>query len=796
MTNDQIMIKNYLKVAIRNLWRNKSFSVINITGLAVGMASAMLILLWIQNEISYDRFYQNTGRIHLMYSRDVDNGKLDVWGRVPALMAPALKRNYPEVEDAVRFRNVYFLMTVGEKHLNVEGSFADSSFLSVLNFPLLEGNAKTALNGNHNIVITKNLAVKLFGGAEAMGKTLRIDSADYFTVAGVLKDLPGNTEFEYQYLLPWNYLDKLGWDKNQTWSYTNATTYVLLKNGASTAAFDEKIKNIVKSHVRSGDGSTREIITQPLSMVHLYSKFENGKPVGGRIETVKLFIAIALVILIIACINFMNLSTARSGKRAKEVGIRKVVGARRNSLIAQFIGESTILALLAFVIALGIVQISLAAFDEIVGTPLFINFTNPYWWLFAFVFVLFTGLIAGSYPAFYLSSSRPIDVLKGAFKNANTLVKPRKILVVMQFAFAVILIISTIIIERQLQFAHNRDAGYSKGNLVYTFSQGDVLKNYNLIKHDLLNSGAAVGVTKLFSPITRVWGTTTGLTWQGSTEADKKINFLQFEADADFVKTTGAKLLQGRDIDLNAYPTDSTTLLLNESAVKVMHLPDPIGKIVKNEKGVNCRIIGVLKDFIIESPYEAIKPMIIQGLSTTYPVVHFRLNPANSTAVDLAKAEKVFKQYNSQYPFEYVFADDSYANKFREEKQDGTLAALFAGLTIFISCLGLFGLATYMAENRTREIGIRKVLGASIASITTLLSVDFIKLVLLSIIIATPIAWWGANKWLQGFTYRVQAEWWVFALAGLVAVTIALFTVSYQSIKAALMNPVRSLKSE
>ncbi len=790
------MIKNFFKVAIRNLLRNKSFSIINIAGLSIGMAAAMLILLWVQNEMSYDRFYDKTDRIGLLHSRDMNNGELAVWNRTAALMAPALKKDYPEVEDAVRFSNVNFLTTVGEKHLNVQGAFADSSFLSVLSFPLLEGNARTALNDNHSIVITQQLAIKLFGNTEAMGKIVRVDSAENFTVTGVLKNLPANTEFTYQYLLPWAFMTKLGWDRNQTWSYTNASTYVLLKPGASLSAFDAKVKNIVKRHIKEGDGSTREVFAQPLSMVHLYSRAENGNLVGGRIEMVKLFTVIAFVILIIACINFMNLSTARSEKRAKEVGIRKVVGARKNSLVAQFIGESTLLALIAFIIAVCLVQLSLKGFNEIVGVPLFINFGNPSWWLFALLFILFTGLIAGSYPAFYLSSSKPVEVLKGTFKKVNALVKPRKILVVLQFTFAIILIICTIIVERQLQFAGSRDTGYNKGNLVFTFSQGDVLKNYKLIKHDLLTTGAAVGVTKTFSPITRVWGTTTGLSWQGSTEADKKINFLQFEADDDFVKTTGAKLLQGRDIDINSYPTDSTALLLNEAAVKAMQLQNPVGKIVKNERGVNCHVIGVLKDFIIESPYDEIRPMVIQGLSTGYPVVHFRLNPANTAAVDLAKAEKIFKQYNPQYPFEYYFADEVFATKFREEKQDGTLTALFAGLTIFISCLGLFGLATYMAENRIKEIGIRKVLGASISSITTLLSVDFIKLVLLSVIIASPIAWWAMSKWLQGYTYHITVEWWVFLLAGFGAVIIAVLTVSYQSVKAALMNPAKSLKTE
>ncbi|MGZ3999900.1 MAG: ABC transporter permease, partial [Mucilaginibacter sp.] len=482
------MIKNFLKIAFRSLWRNKSFSIINISGLAIGMAAAMLILLWVQNELSYDRFYKNTNRVALMYSRDINNGRLDVWNNTPAEMAPVIKKDYPEIEDAARFRTVYFLMTVGEKHMNTEGGFADSTFLSVLNFPLLEGNAKNALNDNHKIVITKSLATRLFGNEEAMGKTVRIDSADNFTVAGVLKDLPGNTQFTYQYLLPWSYITKLGWDRNQTWVTSNAQTYVVLKPGASIAALDKKIQNIVKGHANQGDGARREIFSQPMSRLHLYSRSENGKLVEGRIEMVRMFIIIAIFILLIACINFMNLSTAKSEKRAKEAGIRKVVGARKNSLILQFIGESTIIAIIAFGIALFLVQVSLPAFNDVVGVPLSINFANLYWWLFAAGFVLLTGLLAGSYPAFYLSSFRPAEVLKGTFRKMNTLVTPRKALVVLQFTFAIILIICTIIVESQLRFARNRDAGYNRGGLVYIFSQGDVQKNYTVIKNDLLRS--------------------------------------------------------------------------------------------------------------------------------------------------------------------------------------------------------------------------------------------------------------------------------------------------------------------
>ena len=789
------MLKNFFKVTFRNLWRSKSFSAINIVGLSIGMASALLIGLWIQNEISFDRFYKNTDRIGLLYTRETNNGKTDVWPRVSRLMAPELKKDYPEVEEAVNFRVVYFLMTEGEKHLNVEGAFADSGFLSVLDFPLLEGKAEKALTGNQGIVLTQTLAKSLFGNEDPMGKTVRIDSADHFTVTGVLKDLPGNTEFSFQYLLPSAYLDRLGWDSS-SWNFTNTYAYVLLKPGASLATFDQKIKNINARHITAGREATQEKFTQPLSRVHLYSKAINGQLVTGGIETVRLFTVIAVFILLIACINFMNLSTARSERRAREVGIRKVVGALKSSLVAQFIGESILFAVLAFILALGLVQLSIGGFDQLVGVPLTLDWSDPHFWLFALTFVLFTGLVAGSYPAFFLSAFRPVKVLKGAFKNANSLVNPRKILVVLQFTFAVILITCTMIVQRQLRYAHNRDMGYNKDRLVYCFVQGDILPHYDLIKRDLLAGGAAVAVTKTYSPMTRIWGTTTGFSWPGSTPADKKTDFMQYEADADFVRTTGTQLLQGRDIDLKTYPTDSTALLLNEAAVHTMHLDNPVGRIIRNAQGQNCHVVGVIKDFIIESPYDKIAPMIIQGLSTPYPVLHYRLNPAHTIAEDLAKAEKVFKLYNPQYPFEYYFVDDSYNHKFKTEQREGTLGILFAGLTIFISCLGLFGLATYMAETRIREIGIRKVLGASVAGITSLLAKDFVSLVLIAVVVATPIAWFAMNSWLQGFDYRIQINGWVFLLSGLLAVLIALATVSYQAIKAAVANPVKSLKTD
>jgi putative ABC transport system permease protein len=794
------MFKNYFKIAFRNLKRNKFFSFINITGLAIGMASAVLILLWIQNELGHDKFHAKADRLYTANNRDKFNGELWAWSSTPKILGPSVKLAYhDDVEDVVRTNFANFLFTVGEKHLNVAGNFADSGFLNVFSFPLIEGNASKALSSTYNLVITQKLAKKLFGNENAIGKVVRIDSVDNFTVTGVLKDLPNNTAFNFEYLLPWSYMKKIH-QEDDSWGNNSVQTYILLKPGISQKVFDEKIKNITIAHTSNTTSpSTTQVFTQLFSDQWLYSKAENGKYTGGRIEQVKLFGIIAAFILLIACINFMNLSTARSEKRAKEVGIRKVVGAQKKWLIIQFIGESILLTFLAGILAIIIVELSLGSYNTLVGKELYIDFSNPYFWITAIAFILFTGLLAGSYPAFYLSSYQPVKVLKGTFKAANALVTPRKVLVVLQFSFAIILIICTIIVEHQIKYAQSRDAGYNKDRLVYTFIQGDNDKHYDLIKNDLLNNGAATGVTKSMSPITQRWSDSWGFTWPGSKPGDNKTDFIRFSTDADFVKTMGVKLIEGRDIDIKNYPGDSTSMLLNETAVKVMNLKNPVGTIVKEEDdsaGAKWHVVGVIKDFVFESPYQKIQQLMVCGPKSWFNVIHYKLNPALTTAKALEKAKQVFEKYNPQYGFDYHFVDEAYARKFNQEKRTATLAGLFAGLTIFISCLGLFGLATYMAENRIKEIGVRKVLGASVTNITALLSKDFLKLVIISFLIASPIAWYFMNEWLQTYTYRVHVEWWIFALTALISIMIAIITVSFQAIKAAIANPAKSLRTE
>ncbi|MEO6718931.1 MAG: ABC transporter permease [Ferruginibacter sp.] len=792
------MLKNFFKIAVRNLWRSKGFSIINITGLAIGMAAAILIFLWIQNELSYDKFHKNKDRIYQVWNRVPFEGKISCWNSVSAPTAPAIEKDLPEVERAVRVnQGNSFLLSVADKKMIKSGITVDTGFLQMFSFPMLKGNSATALNNTYSIVLTEKTAKSLFGNEDAMGKIIKIDDKDNFTVTGILKDLPNNTKFDFEYLLPWSSL-KYGEGKDLGWNDNSTPTYVMLKSKASYASVAYKIKKLREKYSDDAKAMKWELFLYPLERWRLYSSFKDGvEDNGGRSTFVKLFGIIAGFILLIACINFMNLSTARSEKRAKEVGIRKVVGAGKSSLISQFIGESVFLAFLAAIAAIIIVQISLPGYNQLTDKKLFINFGNIYTWIAFIGFILLTGLLAGSYPAFFLSSFQPVKVLKGTFKKANALVTPRKILVVLQFTFAITLIICTIIVKQQIDYARDRETGYNKDNLIYHFMTGDIPKNYTLIKNELLESSVAKSITKTNSPLTERWSDGWGQSWEGKDPNDNT-SFDRYLADEGLGVTAGLQFIQGRDFDLKQFPTDSTGLIINESSLKVMKLKDPIGKTV-GDLGIKWHIVGVIKDFILTSPYEPTRPLLICGAKSSFmsfEVMQIKLNGNNSTADNLKRAEIVFKKYNPTYPFEYKFVDEAYARKFDNEQRQGTLAALFAGLAIFISCLGLFGLATYMAESRIKEIGVRKVLGASVAGIATLLSKEFLALVIISLIIASPVAWFFMSKWLGDYSYRINIEWWVFALAGFLSIIISLITVSSQAIRAAIANPVKSLRTE
>jgi ABC-type antimicrobial peptide transport system permease subunit len=794
-----IMLRNYVKIAFRNLMRAKSYMFINISGLAVGIAACTLIILWIQNELQYDRFYSKTDRLYQVYNKDIFSGTPQTWETTPRPLGPTLKQNYAEIEETSRFRSTGLTLTVGDTKMNASGAFVDPSFLNLFDFPLKSGNAQSVLAGNNGIVITESLAEKLFGTTLAVGKFVQVNNKESFSVTGVLEDLPDNSRFSnISYLLPYNYFVNLGWGSD-AWESNNDYTYVLLKEHADEVAVNQKIKKVTAEHLKGiiDDVKNRQIYLHPASKWYLYSKQENGQLVEGRIVTVRLFGLIAIFILLIAAVNFINLSTARSEKRAKEVGVRKVAGAQKISLILQFIGESVLLTFFAGIVALLIVLLSLPMFNQLTGKTLSLNFTSAYFWLGAFSVLIFTGVLAGSYPAFFLANFQPSKVLKGMFRSQRAAFTPRKILVVMQFTFAIVLIVSTLIISRQIDYAQNRDKGFNQNHLLFTDLPGDLVSHYEPLQQELLESGAVVSIGKSLGPISSINLRQWGVTWPGSTQSDKDLEFDRFGTDANFLKTTGTTLIMGREIDVHKYPTDSMAVMLNETAVKTMHLKNPVGTTIKFGNA-EWHIVGVVKDFIYGSPFDRINPALIEGPGGPIGLgwISMRLNPTKPMADNLATLEKVFSKYNPAYPFEYLFADESYKAKFENEQRTGTLTSLFTGLTIFIACLGLFGLAAYTAQQRTKEIGIRKALGAPVFSVVQLLTKDFIRLLLIAFAIGAPIGWYIMEQWLKDYNYRIAVGVGVFIVTLLSAIFIVLVSVSFQAIKAALINPVKSLRSE
>ena len=787
-----MILKNYLKITFRSLWQQKVYSFINIFGLAVGLSSTLLILLWINDELGYDRFHEKEDYLYQAWNRGVFDGDLNCWRTTPSLLGPALKKEFPEIHEMTRMNWVSAkLLKVKDKQLHIRGTEVDPGFLAMFSFPLLKGDAQTALDGVNSIVITESLAKKLFGRQNPMNQVIRYENKENFVVKGVLEDLPANTSFNFEFILPWEYLKKNGQDFGY-WGNNSYQNYVELLPGTSIDEVNKKIKDITIRN--SGGEEDTEVFLHSIKNWRLYSSFENGKIAGGRIEYIQLFAVIAGFILLIACINFMNLATARSEKRIKEVGIRKTIGARRRALVIQFLGESTLVAAFALALAIVFTELALPSFNILTGKELFIQYSNPIYWLIALGFVLFTGLLAGSYPAFYLSSFQPVKVLKGTYLAGRSAVLPRKILVVVQFTFSIALIISTIIIYQQIQHAKDRNQGYNKDHLIYHYFTGDIEGNFELIKSKLLEKRVVSAITQTNHPITSANSNTWGIGWKGK-NPNEHIIFDQLTATEDFAETMGIEIIQGRDLDVGGYKTDSSACIVNETAVKTMKMKEPLGQVVQYEER-NLKIVGVFKDFIWGSPYQKLRPMFVRVESDWYNVATMRLNGKMPTKKALKEVEAVFKEFNPNYPFEPKFVDAEYERKFKNEQLIAKLSNLFAILTVIISCLGLFGLAAYTAELRTKEIGIRKVLGATVTNIIFLLSSDFLRLVIIAFLVASGITWWLMNNWLADYTYRINISWWIFVLAGLLSILIALFTVSYQAVRASLTNPVKALRYE
>ncbi|HEX8038506.1 MAG TPA: ABC transporter permease [Chryseosolibacter sp.] len=792
------MVRNHLKLAVRNTFRSKAFSVVNVTGLAIGITCTVLISLWVRNELGYDRFHPDSDRLYEAWNRDRFNGSVACWPTTPRVLAVTLKAEYPEVEEAVSVANwhIEFLFSKDDlKFTDNDGYVTESGFLSMFGFPLLAGDVATALNDPQSIVVTRKFAVRLFGNADVLGKSVLLKhdgQEENFLVTGVMEDLPNNTTFNFNYLLSWAFMRKMD-SEDLYWGNNSVATFVKLRGGASIDAFNDKIRNIAIAH--SGGEQKNEMFLYPVSKLRLYSRFENGIPSGGRIDTVRLFEVIAFFIILISCINFMNLSTARAENRVKEVGIRKTVGARQGSLVSQFLVESLFIAFLAAILAALFIHLLLPVFNTLTEKNLEIDYRSPDYWTVIVAVTVFAGLLAGSYPAFVLSSFRPLRVLKGNYISATSGAMVRRTLVVFQFAFTIVLAIATLVVKQQIDHAQGRETGYLQEGLIYHNLNGDLNRNYKSYKEELIASGIAVSVSRTFSPITEQWSNTDGLEWEGRDPA-ARILFDRYSADEDLVRTAGLQLIAGRDMDVSAFPSDSTAALINESAAKVMKFKDPVGHTFR-DGDTEWHIVGVFKDFVARSPYQPVAPMVIKGARRDWSsIVHIRLSKNLATREAIARAGKVFARYSPDYPFEYHFADVEYERKFNDEKRVRNLATASGTLAIFISSLGVFGLSIHMARKRVKEIGIRKVLGASVTDIVLLLTSEPVRLIAISFVIGAPIAYWAMDRWLQTYQYKVDIGWWVFPGSGVAILFIALVTISGQTIRAALSNPANSLKHE
>ena len=776
--------------------QHKGLSFINIFGLAIGMAFAILIGLWIQYETSFDKFHVNRDRVAIVLKNTLFNNQKNTQNSTPLPLYYAMKSEYPEVKHASRMSwNNDFSLAVGDKKYKRQGIHVDPDFLRMFTFPLVKGSVQTALSDPNAIVITEAVAKALFGSADPINKIIKVNNEYNLKVTGVLKDVPVNSSIQFDFLAPFERLmaeNQFYRDNKSNWGNNFLRNVVELREDVSMSDFSAKIKNL--NIDRDNTLKDLYLFLHPLAKWNLYNDFKNWQNTGGKIQYIRLFGAIGIFVLLIACINFMNLATARSEKRAKEVGIRKAIGSLRSQLITQFLAETLLTSLLAFLLALIIIPLVLPLLNDIGFENIEFQFNNVPLLLGALGAAVITGLIAGSYPALYLSSFRPVKVLKGLFKQAQSAVVFRKVLVISQFAISVGLIISTVIVFQQIEHAKDRSLGYDTNNLINVSMSSDLAKNFVPLKADLLNTRYFESVAKASSPLTAIYNSWSDFSWTGKDpNAQQVMDVIMTEWD--YEKTVGLKFLEGRPFS-NDYKSDSNAVILNETALKMIGYENPIGKTIKNGNQ-DLKIVGIIEDMLIQDPFKPVNPTVIlfnSGAASNN--IYLRLKPNVPVRTALATIQPIFEKYNPAYPFEYGFSDEEFARKFRVENQVGKLAAIFAILAIIISCLGLFGLAAFMAERRTKEIGIRKVLGASVINLWSLLSKEFVWLVLAGCLIACPLAYWLMSGWLQGYDYRITINWWIFFAAGVVAIAIALLTVSSQAIKVAIANPVKSLRTE
>lgn len=802
--NNYAMFKSYFKIGWRNLLKNKGYSLINIGGLATGMAVAILIGLWVYDEVSYDKNFTNYHRIARVMQNQVFDGQVQTWFSQAMQLGPELRNTYGN-----NFEHVVICtfpedhkLAFEEKSVAKSGCFMEPGIAEMLTLKMVSG-THAGLKDQNSILLSQSTAKALFGEEDPMDKIIKVDNRFDVKVTGVYEDLPDNSSFSnLNIILPWQLI--AGELENRVqWGNSWFQCFVQIAEQADMHAVSANIKDAKMKKVFADLGEAKfkpELFLHPMGQWRLHSDFKDGVSVGGEIRYVWMLGVIGGFVLFLACINFMNLSTARSEKRAKEVGIRKTIGSVRTQLINQFFTESLLVALIAFTISLMIVQLALPWFNEVSGKRISILWSVPWFWFACAGFAVITGLIAGSYPALYLSSFQPVKVLKGTFSAGRFSSVPRKVLVVVQFTVSVTLIIGTLVIFRQIQFAQNRPIGYSiHGVISSPIKTDEIMKHYDAFRNELLGTGVVEEIAASETPVTETFTTNSGFDWKGK-DPDMADEFVTIGVTHDFGKAIGWQIKDGKDFSKDL-ASDSSGFIVNEAAVNYMGMKNPIGEVMKWGRNGEWKIIGVTKDMVTQSPYFGVKPMIFflrssRNAFIRYNIVNIKLNPSANATEALAKIAPIFKKYDPANAFEFKFADQEFGKKFSNEKRIGQLAFVSATLAILISCLGLFGLASFVAEQRTKEIGIRKVLGASVSQVWQLLSKDFVVLVVISCVAAIPLSFYFMNNWLMQYQYRIIISWPIFAIASAGALLITLLTVSFQSIKAALTNPVKSLRSE
>jgi putative ABC transport system permease protein len=781
------MLKSYIKLAWRNLFKNKMFSLINISGLTIGITCTLTILLWVRNELSWDTFQKNYGQVHQVFANRNFNGEIITDGSIMLPLADALEQNFPQVKNAsfTSYPEDHTL-SIGEKKIKQSGLRVSKHFFNIFSWTFLKGNMGTALSNPDAIILNKSTARLFFGEEDPVNKILRLDNRFDVKVTAVVDDAPDASSIRFDFITPFNYEAA----EMEDWRNSYTSLYIQTAINTDETALQKRMNEMISRRDPGEKSST--YFFHPMRKWRLYSDFKDGKNTGGMIDYVKLFTIIAVIILLIACINFMNLSTARSEKRAKEVGIRKTLGSGKKELILQYFTESIIIAILAFICSILLIWILLPVFNRIIDRQLALDVMVPQFWAAALLIILFTGLLAGSYPALYLSSFNPVKVLKGTFLPGKNAALPRKFLVVGQFTVSILLIASTIIIYRQINHVKNRDIGYLRSNLLMIPSSEEINTNYTVIKQELLASGLVSSSTRTSAPITDIWNFTPAPDYEGKPAGGNMI-FSALGATEDYTKTIGIHLLEGRDFA--GTPADSSSLLLNETAVRIMQLKNPLGMQMKYNNR-NYTVIGITANVVMASPYKAVDPMMVLYRPNHPAYVMVRLKDKTSPQKAIAALEIIFTKHNPAYPFDYKFADQEFQKKFITEELISRLTNIFAGLAIIICCLGLSGLAAFTIQKRFKEIGIRKVLGASSKELLLMLSREFLYLVLIAFSIAIPLTWWSMSNWLETYAYRINISAWYFIIAGVSVLLLTLLTVVINGMNALLTKPAKSLRAE